>query len=633
MCNGPIYHGKSFGAKQSISGEAVFSTALVGYPESMTDPSYRGQILVFTQPLIGNYGVPGRDRDEAGLLKYFESPHIQAAGIVVADAALQYSHWTAVESLGDWCAREGVPAISGVDTRDIVTFLREQGSSLARITIGEEYDADEDEAFIDPEQINLVAKVSTKAPFHVSSTGDLHVAIIDCGVKENILRSLVGRGASVTCFPWDYPIHKVAHHFDGVFISNGPGDPTHCSQTVYHLRKLIDSYTGPIMGICLGHQLLALATGARTVKLKYGNRAHNIPALDLTTGRCHITSQNHGYAVDATTLPAGWKPYFINLNDQSNEGMIHETRPIMSTQFHPEAKGGPLDSSFLFDAYMEQVAKFREEGVDGIKREGRPNPLLVDLLSKERVGVEPKPVKSEPASKVKGAFAVGQGYSQTASMNAQPASMTSSIRSADRPPPATRHRNHHRHTSRLSYHITNVHQLTSANNRYSAAYAMARPLIVVTKFVGVCSLGLLTGLSFGTSFASIKALLTLPSAPAAHRSFTTLTSRLSLLTTPLTLLTALSLLSSYALSPRRAKHPYLLFTASLPVLAAAYDRLVLAPKAVRMQRLLAENGERGVNGEELRDGIVQWEEASWGSVGLYGVGFGMGVVGIWGDCA
>jgi len=299
----------------------VFTTSLVGYPESLTDPSYRGQILVFTQPLIGNYGVPSSARDENGLLQYFESPNIQAVGVVVADVAEQYSHWTAVESLSEWCAREGVPAISGVDTRAIVTYLREQGSSLARITIGEEYDADQDEAFVDPEQINLVRKVSTKAPFHISSSnGDLHVAVIDCGVKENILRSLVGRGASVTAFPYDYPIHKVAHHFDGVFISNGPGDPTHCQDTVYHLRKLIESSQVPVMGICLGHQLLALAAGARTIKLKYGNRAHNIPALDLTTGRCHITSQNHGYAVDSTTLPSEWKEYFVNLNDSSNEG-------------------------------------------------------------------------------------------------------------------------------------------------------------------------------------------------------------------------------------------------------------------------------------------------------------------------
>lgn len=326
--DGPIFHGKSFGARTNISGEAVFTTSLVGYPESLTDPSYRGQILVFTQPLIGNYGVPSAERDEHGLLKYFESPNLQAAGVVVADVAEQYSHWTAVESLGEWCAREGVPAISGVDTRAIVTYLRERGSSLARITVGEEYDADQDEAFTDPEQIHLVRQVSTKAPFHVSAADpQCHVAVIDCGVKENILRSLVSRGASITVFPFDYPIHKVAHHFDGVFISNGPGDPTHCQETTYHLRRLMETSQVPIFGICLGHQLLALAAGARTIKLKYGNRAHNIPALDLSTGRCHITSQNHGYAVDASTLPSDWKPYFVNLNDSSNEGMIHKSRP------------------------------------------------------------------------------------------------------------------------------------------------------------------------------------------------------------------------------------------------------------------------------------------------------------------
>lgn len=389
--NGPVFNGKSFGAKSNVSGEAVFTTSLVGYPESLTDPSYRGQILVFTQPLIGNYGVPSSARDENGLLKYFESPNIQAVGVVVADVATNYSHWTAVESLSEWCAREGVPAITGVDTRAIVTCLRDQGSTLAKITIGEEYDEEQDEAFTDPEQINLVRKVSTKQPFHVSSgTGDMHVALIDCGVKENILRSLVGRGCSVTCFPFDYPLEKVAHHFDGIFISNGPGDPTHCVDTVHTIRTLFQTSQMPIFGICLGHQLVALAAGARTTKLKFGNRAHNIPCLDLTTGRVHITSQNHGYAVDAQTLPSDFKEYFVNLNDSSNEGIIHKNRPIFSTQFHPEARGGPLDSSYLFDNYLESVKRYKDsQAILQPNRDNRPSPLLVDLLAKERVGVVP----------------------------------------------------------------------------------------------------------------------------------------------------------------------------------------------------------------------------------------------------
>ncbi|KAL6923488.1 hypothetical protein ACHAPO_001653 [Fusarium lateritium] len=389
--DGPVFQGKAFGANANISGEAVFTTSLVGYPESMTDPSYRGQILVFTQPLIGNYGVPSAARDEFNLLKYFESPHVQCAGIVVSDVAVNYSHWTAVESLGEWCAREGVPAISGVDTRAIVTHLREQGSSLARISIGEEYDADEDEGFVDPGQINLVKRVTTKAPFVVESPGaSLHVALIDCGVKENILRSLVSRGASVTVFPYDYPIHKVSQHFDGVFISNGPGDPTHCQATVHNLARLMETSNIPIMGICLGHQLLALAVGARTIKLKYGNRAHNIPALDLTTGLCHITSQNHGYAIDASTLPSDFKEYFVNLNDGSNEGMLHKTRPIFSTQFHPEAKGGPMDSSYLFDKYLQSVQLAKSNQV--VFKDNRPTPLMLDIMSRERVGVEPTPL-------------------------------------------------------------------------------------------------------------------------------------------------------------------------------------------------------------------------------------------------
>lgn len=386
--NGPVFSGYSFGANKNVSGEAVFTTSLVGYPESMSDPSYKGQILCFTQPLIGNYGVPSStEKDEFNLLKYMESKQIQCIGIVVADAALEYSHWTAVESLQQWCQRSGVAAISGVDTRQLVTYLRENGSSLAKITVGEEYDADEDAAFEDPDFVHLVHKVSTKAPFHVPCPAKydrgVHIAVYDCGAKENILRCMVQRGASLTVFPYDYDLEKIATKFDGIFISNGPGDPTHCSSTIESLRKIMATHEElPIFGICLGHQLLALASGARTVKLKYGNRAHNIPTLDALTGSCHITLQNHGYAVDAQTLGDGFVPYFTNLNDLSNEGMIHQSKPIFSLQFHPEAKGGPQDTQFLFDKFFENIAVYKS-----LRRQerGSDNSLLAHVLPTERV--------------------------------------------------------------------------------------------------------------------------------------------------------------------------------------------------------------------------------------------------------
>ena len=345
--NGPVFRGKAFGASQTISGEAVFTTSLTSYVESLSDASYRGQILVFTQPLIGNYGVPSMERDEYGLLKHFESPHLQAAGVVVSDLALKHSHWTAVESLSEWCAREGVPGITGVDTRAIVTFLRQRGSSLARLTVGDEYDADQDESFVDPNQAHLVKQVSTKAPFYVAgpSGSDLHIAVIDCGVKEGILRSLVSRGVSLTCLPFDFPIHKHASAFDGVLISNGPGDPDIMRDTVYNLARLMETSDVPVMGICLGHQLIGLGAGARTVKLPYGNRGHNAAIMHTLTRQAEISSQNHGFALVASTLPDDWLELYVNLNDGSNEGIMHKTRPIFGVQMHPEAAGGPRASS------------------------------------------------------------------------------------------------------------------------------------------------------------------------------------------------------------------------------------------------------------------------------------------------
>ncbi|QLG73583.1 hypothetical protein HG535_0F00930 [Zygotorulaspora mrakii] len=384
--NGPTFEGISFGAKKSVAGEAVFTTSLVGYPESMTDPSYCGQILVFTQPLIGNYGVPsGTARDEFNLLRYFESPHIHVVGIIVAEYAYEYSHWTAVESLASWCQREGVAAVTGVDTREVITYLREQGSSLGRITLASQ----EPVEYSDPMSTNLVSKVTTREPFHVKALNSkCNIALIDCGVKENIIRCLTSRGANVTVFPYDYEIQNIASEFDGIFISNGPGDPTFCTKTVDNLKELlsIESLHGlPVFGICMGHQLLAMAAGAKIMKLKYGNRAHNIPAMDLTTGRCHITSQNHGYAIDDSTLKPDWKPFFVNLNDKSNEGMIHISRPVFSTQFHPEAKGGPMDSAILFDKYFENIDSFKLEKSNNLKLANTSTTINVDTLAVERV--------------------------------------------------------------------------------------------------------------------------------------------------------------------------------------------------------------------------------------------------------
>lgn len=355
---GQVFHGTSFGAEKSTFGEAVFTTSVVGYPESMTDPSYTGQILVFTQPLIGNYGVPGETRDEFGLLKYFESDRIQVQGIIVNDYAAQYSHWTAVESLGQWCQRYGVPAITGVDTRAVVHLLRDQGSTLSKIAVGDDAIADhsaENIAFPDPNKENLVARVSTNVPLHYNQTGDVKIAVIDCGVKQNILRCLAARGAAVTVLPWDYDFNKVQNQFDGLFISNGPGSPALCTETVNHLKVAIDTWNKPIFGICMGNLLLGMAAGLKPYKLPFGNRGHNQPAICVDNGRCHITSQNHGYALDDRVMPKGWKRFFVNANDGSNEGIRHETRPIFSAQFHPEAKGGPQDTEYLFHDFLEAV--------------------------------------------------------------------------------------------------------------------------------------------------------------------------------------------------------------------------------------------------------------------------------------
>ena len=347
--DGKVFEGFSFGAVASVAGEVVFNTAMTGYPESLTDPSYCGQILVLTSPMIGNYGVPPATR-EGGLPKYFESERIWTKALVVADYTPGYSHWNAVESLGEWLARSGVPAICGVDTRELTKYIRERGVMPGRVVVegAEPPTGPEKSAYPHP-----VAEVSCREPATYGD-GNVKIVLVDCGCKYNIIRCLTARGATVTRVPWDYDFTGM--DYDGLMLGNGPGDPTHCTATVEHIKKAMEG-NKPIFGICLGHQLLSLAAGAKTYKLKYGHRSHNQPVLREGTDHAFITSQNHGYAVDAETLPTGWEPWFTNINDGTNEGIRHGTKPFFSVQFHPEASSGPVDTEFLFDEFISLCKK------------------------------------------------------------------------------------------------------------------------------------------------------------------------------------------------------------------------------------------------------------------------------------
>jgi len=339
------FSGHSFGFEKSISGEVVFNTAMTGYPESLTDPSYKGQILVLTYPLIGNYGVPEESIDNQ-MLRFFESDRLHISGLIVSDYSVEYSHWNAEKSLGEWLKENEIPGIYGIDTRQLTKILREKGTMLGKI-IFDEQDVD----LYDPNQDNLVDKVSISEKT-VYGDGKYKILLIDCGVKYNIIRYLLQRDTTVIRVPWDYDF--LDEEYDGLFISNGPGDPKQCTTTINNLSKAFDQ-ARPIMGICLGNQLLALASGADTYKLKYGHRSHNQPVILAGTNDSFITSQNHGFAIDNKTLKNDWIPYFINLNDDTNEGMKHKSKPFFSTQFHPEASGGPTDTEFLFDQFIELI--------------------------------------------------------------------------------------------------------------------------------------------------------------------------------------------------------------------------------------------------------------------------------------
>jgi carbamoyl-phosphate synthase small subunit len=352
--DGTALLGRGFGASRPVRGEVVFNTAMSGYVEALTDPSYCGQILVFTYPLVGNYGVPP-PRPRGSLDRPYESGRIQVQGVVVQNYVEAYSHHAASRSLHDWLSEEGIPGLTGVDTRTLTRRLREHGTMEGWLypAAMSETEARQRAGVVDMRE-EVFRIVAPSEPVRYGD-GRRTVLLVDAGAKDNIVRSLLARGASVLRAPWHADLVALSGRADAILIGNGPGDPKDLQPLIQQIRSLLGSYRKPIFGVCLGNQILALAAGADTYKLPYGHRGVNQPVQDLLTRRCYVTSQNHGYAVRDPSLPEDWEPWFVNINDGTNEGIRSRQRPFFSIQFHPEARPGPQDTGFLFDDFMRMI--------------------------------------------------------------------------------------------------------------------------------------------------------------------------------------------------------------------------------------------------------------------------------------
>jgi carbamoyl-phosphate synthase small subunit len=365
LSDGAVFSGQSFGALREAQGEVVFNTGMVGYVETLTDPSYRGQVLVTTYPLQGNYGVPEGP---------FESSQIQVQALIVHQHTLRPSHHTSQRSLGAWLKSQGIPAIEGVDTRRLTRHLQRHGTIKGQLLLEEHEQVDslpEGDLPARSEDIDMSSVVELVAAKEVTyyPGGELKILVIDTGTKENIIRCLQTLGATVIRVPWNHPWETYLNRVDGLMLTNGPGDPVNLSEPIERVRAALHCGT-PIFGICLGHQLLALAAGAKTYKLKYGHRSHNQPVVDLTTQRAYLTSQNHGYAVDVSPLANEWETWFVNLNDGSNEGIRHKSKPFRSVQFHPESAAGPRDTRFMFEDFLKVAGEFRTANLKRDKTSG-----------------------------------------------------------------------------------------------------------------------------------------------------------------------------------------------------------------------------------------------------------------------